>query len=427
MSRSALGVAIVLLAAALSTAAPVRSFAGRGGGGHGGGGHFGGGHFGGAHFGGGHFGGARHFGAAHASHVALAGHANFGHAAAVSHALNSHAGALRTAHVLNNPMARSRIGASLAMAGWHGHGFGWWRHFHGGFGWIGPLFWPFAYYDIYDYLIWAYGYPFWDYGYWDIYAGIFSPYGYSDLYGYMASAPDGRRHRGGASLAQVCADDSREIAGLPTDQIAQAITPTEEQRASLDDLAGSSIKAAQTIRAACPTQAALTAPGRLAAMQNRVEAMISAVELVRPPLEKLYGLLDDEQKARFNALAEEQRRKSLANTPGGSTTPGCTAAQSAAVTWPTSEIEARLHPNDTQRAALGALQDAAAHAADTLKAACEPAGKLTPVARLDAVSKRLDDMLQAIKSVRAALDDFYATLSDEQKAQFEAIGPGRTS
>jgi len=162
-------------------------------------------------------------------------------------------------------------------------------------------------------------------------------------------------------------------------------------------------------------------------MQNRVEAMISAVELVRPPLEKLYGLLDDEQKARFNALAEEQRRKSLANTPGGSTTPGCTAAQSAAVTWPTSEIEARLHPNDTQRAALGALQDAAAHAADTLKAACEPAGKLTPVARLDAVSKRLDDMLQAIKSVRAALDDFYATLSDEQKAQFEAIGPGRTS
>ena len=36
-------------------------------------------------------------------------------------------------------------------------------------------------------------------------------------------------------------------------------------------------------------------------------------------------------------------------------------------------------------------------------------------------------MLQAVKSVRAALDDFYATLSDEQKAQFEAIGQKRTS
>jgi len=37
-------------------------------------------------------------------------------------------------------------------------------------------------------------------------------------------------------------------------------------------------------------------------------------------------------------------------------------------------------------------------------------------------------MLQAVKLVRTALDDFYGTLSDEQKAQkFEAIGPQRTS
>jgi len=36
-------------------------------------------------------------------------------------------------------------------------------------------------------------------------------------------------------------------------------------------------------------------------------------------------------------------------------------------------------------------------------------------------------MLQAVKLVKAALEDFYATLSDEQKGQFEAIGPRRTS
>jgi hypothetical protein len=36
-------------------------------------------------------------------------------------------------------------------------------------------------------------------------------------------------------------------------------------------------------------------------------------------------------------------------------------------------------------------------------------------------------MLQAVKLVRAALDDFYATLSDEQKFEFEAIGPRRTA
>ena len=43
--------------------------------------------------------------------------------------------------------------------------------------------------------------------------------------------------------------------------------------------------------------------------------MISAVGLVRPPLEKLYGLLDDEQKARFNALAEDERKKAPADRP----------------------------------------------------------------------------------------------------------------
>jgi hypothetical protein len=36
-------------------------------------------------------------------------------------------------------------------------------------------------------------------------------------------------------------------------------------------------------------------------------------------------------------------------------------------------------------------------------------------------------MLQAVKSVRTALENFYATLSDEQKAQFEAIGPKRSA
>jgi hypothetical protein len=39
--------------------------------------------------------------------------------------------------------------------------------------------------------------------------------------------------------------------------------------------------------------------------------------------------------------------------------------------------------------------------------------------------KRLDTMLRAVKLVRSALEDFYATLSDEQKFQFEALGPRR--
>jgi hypothetical protein len=160
-------------------------------------------------------------------------------------------------------------------------------------------------------------------------------------------------------------------------------------------------------------------------MQQRIEAMIAAVAMIQPRLEKFYGLLNDEQKARINALAESQRKASSASGDGGSPVQGCSAPGPAALQWPTSEIEARIHPNDTQKGALQVLQDTSARAAEALKAACQTDEAVTPPARLAAAAKRLDAMLQAVKQVRAALEDFYATLSDEQRAQFEAIGPAR--
>jgi len=125
----------------------------------------------------------------------------------------------------------------------------------------------------------------------------------------------------------MCGDDSRDIAGLPIVQIETAIQPTETQGAALDELGNASIAAAQSIRAACPTQIILTAPGRLAAMQQRIEAMVSAVATVQPALEKFYALLNDEQKARLNALADDQRRVAAANHAGGPLVPSCGAAQ----------------------------------------------------------------------------------------------------
>ena len=62
------------------------------------------------------------------------------------------------------------------------------------------------------------------------------------------------------------------------------------------------------------------------------------------------------------------------------------------------------------------MQDTSAAAADALKAACQTEEVLTPPARLAAAAKRLEAMLQAVKQVRAALEDFYATLNDEQRA-----------
>jgi hypothetical protein len=160
-------------------------------------------------------------------------------------------------------------------------------------------------------------------------------------------------------------------------------------------------------------------------MQQRIEAMIAAVQMVRPPLEKFYGLLSDEQKAQLNGLASTRgaARPTERVAPAGQ---ACDVAQSG-LDWPAAMIEQSIKPTDRQRLYLGGLQNAAAEAADMLKTSCQGQAEdgLTPPARLAAVGKRLDTMLQAVRAVRVAMNDFYGSLTDEQKAAFDAIGPKR--
>src|SRR5260370_4077875 len=298
MSKLNIGIAVIVLATVLSAAgyaAATGGGGGQGGGGHGGGGH-GGGHHGGGH-GGAHFGGGGHRGGQFGSR------GNFGgggrHAVhnmrsrSVRNALNSRAlsRTLRNTAALRNPNIRARVVAGAAMAGWYygRTGSGWWQHSNGGYGWVGPLFWPFAYFDIYDYAIWGNGFgaPFWGYGYDDIYAGMFTPYAYDDLAGYLPPrvAAPGPPNAAPDRLAQMCGDDSRDIAGLPIDLIQQANEPTETQRCALDELAHASVKPARTIQAAYPTGLSLTAPTPLGSMQPRIEAMSAAVATRQPALD----------------------------------------------------------------------------------------------------------------------------------------------
>ena len=139
-----------------------------------------------------------------------------------SSALNAHALARSYRHsgVLHDPGARARITAGAALAGWHfgRSGGGWWRHGNGGYGWVGPLFWPFGYYDIYDYALWGRraGGPFWSYGYGDIYAGLFSPYDYDDLAVYLPSRGTSAPNPAPDRLAQLCGEASRDQASVET-------------------------------------------------------------------------------------------------------------------------------------------------------------------------------------------------------------------
>ena len=184
-------------------------------------------------------------------------------------------------------------------------------------------------------------------------------------------------------------------------------------RALLDDFANASLRAAQAIKEACPTTISFVPTGRMDAMQKRIAGMVQGIDIVRPPLDKFYNSLTEEQKARLDAASDQTgKNRSLAT---------CGAASSA-TQWPGERIEKAVQPTGAQQAKLDALKTAMADAADALSKACPASLPTTPPARLDAISMRLNTMLQSVSTVRAALDDFYNSLSDEQKAQFNRIG-----
>ena len=81
-----------------------------------------------------------------------------------------------------------------------------------------------------------------------------------------------------------------------------------------------------------------------------------------------------------------------------------------------------MQPTDAQEQALDRLSDAMQEAVGILSEACPTTTPLTPVGRIEVMEKRLDAMIKAANNVRPALEDFYAALSNEQKAKFNRLG-----
>jgi hypothetical protein len=307
-------------------------------------------------------------------------------------------------------------------------GRGWHPYHH--LGWIGPVFWPYAYGDFFYSALWPadYGYddPFWAYGYGDIYQSIFSPNTY-DEYVQGPGAP-ARMASLTQGMANSCAEEAAEVTGWPIDQIQAAVQPTAEQSALLDDLGNAVVKASDEVKTNCPTTVAFTPTDRLAQMQQRLQTMVDTVNIVLPPLTKFYDSLSDEQKARFNDIAPPAPQQAQASQGQPAPQPQQAALSPQAqcdakiMAWPTDQIDTTVKPDDAQRAKLQALTSAASQAADTIKAACPSELPATPPSRLEASGKHLQAMLQAVQTVQPALADFYNSLNDDQKARFNAMG-----
>ncbi len=85
--------------------------------------------------------------------------------------------------------------------------------------------------------------------------------------------------------------------------------------------------------------------------------------------------------------------------------------------WPFDMIAQVVAPDDAQRAALEALRDTARQAAEALASSCPQAVPAAPAARLEAVEQAIDAASVAFEAVQPALEGFYGTLNDEQKAR----------
>ena len=299
-----------------------------------------------------------------------------------------------------------------------------WRHqlrSPGVIGWCGSLFWPYGYDDLLNYTFYPYAYDaFWPHAYDDVYDGLTRPYGWSVGSAYAATGGVLERRAAAATAGHVC---SAEITGLPDWRISgivHAMDLDNTQRAALDELGAATARALDILKAACPRDLPSTPTARLAAMRDRLAAMLAAVRLVRASLANFYNLLDDGQQARFNALgSEEENDPQMAREVAQI----CSAPVSGIAGIPLEQIERAVRPDATRRASLRHLADALTSAGNVLRSNCPGGNAITPVLRIDAMEQRLDAMLHAIEDLQPALNEFYDLLSPEQKVRFNLLAP----
>ena len=178
----------------------------------------------------------------------------------------------------------------------------------------------------------------------------------------------------------MCGDDSRDIAGLPIDQIqhsGSARTKRNSPRWTISPTHRSRPRRIFVRRAR--HRSMLTAPGRLAAMQQRIEAMMRRSAAVQPPLEKFYGSAERRAEGaasmrspRISAGYPPQQKAQRVACPGLRRGAACRNAMADR------RDRGQVAPERSATRQPQGLQDASAKAAETLKAACPADEAVTP-------------------------------------------------
>jgi len=292
--------------------------------------------------------------------------------------------------------------------------------------WYGPVFWPYAYSDIFDYTFWPGGYDdgYWAYAYDDFFDGVFwGTEGPPEEYDYAPAAPRTLAAPRYEAVQELCKQPGSGITAWPFADIEKKVGLNAEQKQLLADMKKAGQDAAAVFKASCPADNAfpLTPPGRAQMMTLRLEATMQAVQTVRPALERFYDSLSDEQKERFNELGPKQASAN-AEAKQAQDTQSCKQPKEGLSNLPIEKIEDAVKPTEAQTAGLTKLQEATDKAVSILQAACPDETPVTPPGRLAMMEQRLQAMIDAANTVKPALAAFYGSLSNEQKARFNRIG-----
>lgn len=103
----------------------------------------------------------------------------------------------------------------------------------------------------------------------------------------------------------------------------------------------------------------------------------------------------------------------------------CNPAMAGFAEWHADRLADQIKLTDAQRGKFDEFKAAAVKSGEAMRGACGAEIPKTVVGRADAMEKRMETMLQAMRSMRPALEAFYASLTDEQKAKLDSTqGPG---
>jgi hypothetical protein len=138
-------------------------------------------------------------------------------------------------------------------------------------GFIGPLFWPYAYNDFLNYTFYPYAYDaFWPGAYDDVYDGITGVYGPGIGPAYVGTG--GRLQPPSAELnSSLCVGQTAGVTDWRINEIAQIVEPDEAQRAGLEELKTAMATAVDLLKAGCPTDLPSTPTGRTPFQLSRLQ------------------------------------------------------------------------------------------------------------------------------------------------------------